>query len=72
MPMPAQPAAPSVGTDTVTSVLLGSGVAGLHYDFCNWLPASISGRVVTTATQNCDADPESEAGRRSDDPTARR
>ena len=48
----------AVGKDTVTSVLLGSGVAGLHYDFCDWLPASISGRVVTTLTQNCDSDPD--------------
>jgi protocatechuate 3,4-dioxygenase beta subunit len=47
----------AVGKDTVTSVLLGSGVAGLHYDFCDWLPASISGRVVTTLTQDCNADP---------------
>ncbi len=46
-----------VGSDTITSVYLGSGVAGLNYDFCDWLPASISGRVVITATPDCDADP---------------
>ena len=28
----------------------------MHYDFCNWLPASISGRVITTTTQVCEAD----------------
>ena len=53
-----------VGTDTVTSVLLGSGVAGLHYDFCDWLPASISGRVVTTVTTGlrCRPSPQPVAG----------
>ncbi len=29
----------------------------MNYDFCDWLPASISGRVVITATPDCDADP---------------
>ncbi|HEV2968343.1 MAG TPA: SdrD B-like domain-containing protein [Pirellulales bacterium] len=46
-----------VGSDTTTGVLLGSGVAGLHYDFCDWLPASISGCVIITATPDCEADP---------------
>ena len=35
--MPGTAGGTVVGKDTVTSVLLGSGVAGLHYDFCDWL-----------------------------------
>ena len=40
------------------------------YNFCDILPASISGRVITTTTQDCEADqPAARRGR--DDPVAR-
>ncbi len=41
----------------ITQISLDDGVAAVGYNFCDVLPASISGRVVTTTTQDCDADP---------------
>ncbi len=47
----------AIVNDAFTQVSLNDGVAATGYDFCDVLPASISGRVITTTTQDCDADP---------------
>ncbi len=44
-------------TDTVRQISLTSGTDGVNYDFCELIPASITGRVVATPTGNCDTDP---------------
>src|SRR5262249_5065440 len=35
---------------------LGAGVNGVHYDFCELLPVSISGLVRSTTTGDCETD----------------
>jgi serine-aspartate repeat-containing protein C/D/E len=42
--------------DTIGGILLVSGFNGLQYDFCEELPASISGRVQAHAGEECDFD----------------
>ncbi len=42
--------------DTVTQIVLTSGVHGVHYDYCEIEPVSISGRVHINTTGDC-ADP---------------
>jgi serine-aspartate repeat-containing protein C/D/E len=46
-----------VDAETLGSVVLTSGVNGLHYDFCQQPPASISGVVHVDVNGNCDTDP---------------
>ena len=36
------------GVDLLSNVTLNSGAVGIHYDFCEYFPASISGRCGTT------------------------
>ena len=45
------------GNDRVEQVVLTSGTHGLHYDFCEKLPASISGRVHADTDGDCELDP---------------
>jgi hypothetical protein len=42
------------GDDLVTEIILGSGVDGLHYDFCELPPVSISGYVHVNVSGDCD------------------
>jgi len=43
--------------DSILDITLASGTQGLHYDFCELLPSSISGRVVADANANGQFDP---------------
>ena len=48
-------------TDNLLSdVTLGSGAAGIHYDFCEYIPASISGRVWNDVNGDCIYEPETD------------
>ncbi|MEX2111821.1 MAG: SdrD B-like domain-containing protein [Pirellulales bacterium] len=42
--------------DTIANIVLTSGVHGVHYDYCELEPVSISGRVHVNTTGDC-ADP---------------
>jgi len=41
------------GTDIVTQILIGSNTSGINYDFCENLPASLSGRVWADPQGDC-------------------
>ena len=43
--------------DRIEQIVLGSGVQAVHYDFCELLPASISGRVHADLDGDCEYDP---------------
>jgi protocatechuate 3,4-dioxygenase beta subunit len=43
--------------DTITGIVLGPAVNGVDYDFCELLPASISGLVHADTNGNCVLDP---------------
>ena len=43
--------------DTITGAVLGSGVDAIEYDFCELLPASISGKVHADLDGDCEYDP---------------
>ncbi|MGD9723074.1 MAG: SdrD B-like domain-containing protein [Pirellulales bacterium] len=45
------------GVDIVSQIVLTSGTDAVHYDFCELLPVSISGRVHVNTTGDC-ANPE--------------
>ncbi|MCE9548646.1 MAG: carboxypeptidase regulatory-like domain-containing protein [Planctomycetia bacterium] len=45
------------GNDRVEGVILISDTHGVHYDFCEKLPASISGRVHADTDGDCELDP---------------
>ncbi len=44
------------GTDTITEIVLTSGLVGTRYDFCEHTPGSIAGRVVASIGPDCDFD----------------
>jgi len=44
--------------DRITQVTLGSGTAGVEYNFCEHEPASISGRVHLDTDGDCELDPD--------------
>lgn len=46
-----------VGSNLITGVTLVSGTNATHYDFCEMLPNSISGKVMVSTTGDCDIDP---------------
>ena len=48
------------GTDLLSQVVLGSGAAGINYDFCEELPASISGKVWNDTNGDCIYQPETD------------
>src|SRR2546422_4934127 len=48
------------GTDLLSSIVLGSGSAGIHYDFCEILPASISGKVWNDTNGDCLFQPQTD------------
>ena len=39
--------------DLISQIVLGSGVHGVHYDFCEELPASVAGRVWADPQGDC-------------------
>ncbi|MGC4005983.1 MAG: SdrD B-like domain-containing protein [Pirellulales bacterium] len=41
------------GSDRITAIVLGSGVVAVNYDFCENIPATISGSVWVDSNQNC-------------------
>ena len=45
-----------LGPDSIIDIALGSGVDGVRYDFCEYPPASISGRVHADLNGNCTPD----------------
>jgi protocatechuate 3,4-dioxygenase beta subunit len=47
-----------VGRDIITGIDLGSGQQGEYYDFCEPLPASISGYVHVDPNRDCIFDPD--------------
>lgn len=47
----------SVGTNSIVNILLGSGVDAVDYNFCEQLPASISGMVHADRDGDCVVDP---------------
>ena len=42
--------------DMIGSIVLAAAVDGIHYDFCEELPASIAGRVSAHTDEECDFD----------------
>ncbi len=42
--------------DTISNIVLGPGAKGVSYDFCEKLPASVSGKVWVDTTPNCTYD----------------
>jgi protocatechuate 3,4-dioxygenase beta subunit len=42
----------SDSANQISAIVLGSGVQGLHYDFCELLPVTISGQVYSDPNQN--------------------
>jgi protocatechuate 3,4-dioxygenase beta subunit len=46
-----------LGTDTVTQIVLTSGIHGMHYDFCELEPSSLSGYVHVDQDGDCMFDP---------------
>ncbi len=47
-------------TDTITQVALGSDVHGVNYDFCEELPASLSGKVWADTNGDCVYQPQTD------------
>jgi len=45
------------GTDLLSNIVLGSGAAGIDYDFCEELPASLSGKVWNDTNGDCAYEP---------------
>ncbi len=45
-------------TDTMSQIILGSGLDGINYDFGELQPASITGRVIVDSNGNCIIDAE--------------
>ncbi|HEY2761193.1 MAG TPA: SdrD B-like domain-containing protein, partial [Pirellulales bacterium] len=45
------------GTDLLSQIVLGSGATGIHYDFCELLPASLSGKVWNDRNGDCVYEP---------------
>ena len=48
------------GTDLSTHITLGPGAAGIEYDFCEELPASLSGRVWNDTNGDCVYQPQTD------------
>ncbi len=43
----------SVDANTIGSVVLGAGVNGINYNFCELKPASLTGKVMISTTPDC-------------------
>ena len=54
------PMASTAASICSATITLGSGAVGIHYDFCEELPASISGRVWNDVNGDCIYEPETD------------
>ena len=43
----------SVDVNTIGSIVLGAGVNGINYNFCELKPASLTGKVMVSTTPDC-------------------